>query len=366
MFMKSWVRDFVAGFRDPLRLVILTEGQTHPTPAKMAAGVLRFRPQDVVALLDSQKAGMDAAALMGVGQGIPIISDLALAHNIGANTLLLGITPAGGQLPTAWRQTILQAITLGMDVISGMHTFLNDDLEFKNAAASAEANLFDLRRTPDDLTVSQCRSALTSTFRIHTVGTDCNCGKKVTAIYIHRELQRRGLSSEFIATGQTGVLISGKGMALDRVIGDFISGAAERLVLENQIYDYLVIEGQGSLTHPLYAGVTLSMLYGFAPQALILCHQVDRSVMRGTPNTPVPSVQTMIDLYERITQPVYPARVLGIALNMMNITDDHAAREHVERTHKETGLPVTDVVRLGAANLVDAILQYQKEREPSV
>jgi uncharacterized NAD-dependent epimerase/dehydratase family protein len=366
MFMKYWVRDFVAGFRDPLRLVILTEGQTHPTPAKMAAGVLRFRPQDVVALLDSQKAGMDTEALMSVGQGIPIISDLAQAHNMGANTLLIGITPAGGQLPSAWRQSILQAITLGMDVISGMHTFLNDDLEFSSAAAKADIHLFDLRQTPDDLTVSQCRSALTSTFRIHTVGTDCNCGKKVTAIHIHRELQKRNLLSEFIATGQTGILISGKGIALDRVIGDFISGAAERLILENQNYDYLVIEGQGSLTHPLYAGVTLSMLYGFAPQALILCHQVGRSTMRGTPGTPVPTLQTMIDLYERITQPVYPARVLGIALNMMDIADDHTAREHVEHIQKEIGLPVTDVVRFGAANLLDAILQYQKERKPSV
>jgi uncharacterized NAD-dependent epimerase/dehydratase family protein len=250
-----------------------------------------------------------------------------------------------------------------MDVISGMHTFLNDDLEFKNAAARAGANLFDLRRTPDDLTVSHCRSALTPTFRIHTVGTDCNCGKKVTAIHIHRELQRRQLSSEFIATGQTGVLISGKGMALDRVIGDFISGAAERLILENQNYDYLVIEGQGSLTHPLYAGVTLSMLYGFAPQALILCHQVGRSVMRGTPKTPVPSPQTMIDLYERITRPVYPARVLGVALNMMDISDDRSAREQVEAMQEELHLPVTDVVRFGADNLVDAVLKFQKERE---
>jgi uncharacterized NAD-dependent epimerase/dehydratase family protein len=346
-----------------LRLVILTEGQTHPTPAKMAAGVLRFRPQDVVALLDSQQAGQDAAALMGVGRGIPILAELTQAHRMGANTLLIGITPAGGQLPPAWRHTILQAINLGMDVISGLHTFLNDDPEFKSAADKAKVNLFDLRRTPDDLTVSHCRSMHTSTFRIHTVGTDCNCGKKVTAIYVHRELQRRHLSSEFIATGQTGVLISGKGLALDRVIGDFISGAAERLILENQDYDYLVIEGQGSLTHPLYAGVTLSMLFGFAPQALILCHQLGRSVMRGTPNTPVPSPKTMIDLYERITQPVYPGRVVGIALNMMDIADEGSARKEVEALQDELNLPVTDVVRFGAERLVDAVLKYQKERE---
>ena len=353
----------MAGFRNPLRLAILTEGQTHPTPAKMAAGVLRFRAQDVVALLDSQKAGLDTATLMGVGQGIPILADLSQAHAMGANTLLLGITPAGGQLPEAWRQTIHQAIHLGMDVISGMHTFLNEDREFSQAAALAGVTLFDLRRPPQDLTVSQCRSQLTRTFRIHTVGTDCNCGKKVTAIHIHRELQNRRLHAEFIATGQTGILISGKGIALDRVIADFCSGAAERLILENLQYDYLVLEGQGSLTHPLYAGVTLSMLYGFAPQALILCHQVGRTIMRGTPATPVPSLQTMIGLYEAITHPVYPARVVGIALNLMSVPDAGEAKDYVQQVQAETGLPATDVVRYGAGSLVDAITRYKQERE---
>ena len=343
------------------RCVILTEGQTHPTPAKTAAGFLRYCSQDAVALLDSTQAGRDSGELLGVGYGVPILADLQTAKEKGANTLLIGITPAGGRLPESWRTLILQAIELGMNVISGLHEFLSKDKEFCQAAARHRVKITDLRQPPPDLTVNGCRAAKTAAFRIHTVGTDCNCGKKITAIEIHRALAGAGCRSEFLATGQTGILISGKGIAMDRVIADFVSGAAERLVLENQDNDYLLIEGQGSLTHPLYAGVTLGMLYGFSPQALILCHQYGRAFMRGAPETPMPALSTMIDLYERICRPVFATKVIGVALNLMTVADDHTALDEVKRVEDELQLPATDVVRFGPGKLVDALLAYQKK-----
>ncbi len=346
------------------RFLILTQGQTHPTPAKMAAGILRYRPNEVVALLDSQQAGRDTGELMGVGHGIPIVANLEEALPLRPNTLLIGITPAGGQLPPEWRSIILQAIDHGLNVVSGMHTFLAEDEEFAVHAKAVGVQLIDLRRPPADLSVNKCRAQTAACFRIHTVGTDCNCGKKVAAIEIDRALREMGKNSTFIATGQTGILISGKGIALDRVISDFVAGAAERLVLENAEYDYLVIEGQGSLTHPLYSGVTLSMLHGFAPQALILCHQVDRTIMRGTPQTPVPPIEKMIDLYERMAEPVFPTKVVGIAVNTTSLSDS-AGRQEIDRIELATGLPTTDVIRFGTEKLVSAILNFeQRWRRP--
>ena len=342
------------------RFLILTQGQTHPTPAKMAAGILRYRPNEVVALLDSQQAGRDAGELMGVGRGIPIVAGLEEALQLKPDTLLIGITPAGGQLPAEWRAIILQAIDFGLSIVSGMHTFLNEDEEFVARAKAAGVQLVDLRRPPADLSVNKCRAQETACFRIHTVGTDCNCGKKVAAIEIDRALRRMGKNSTFIATGQTGILISGKGIALDRVISDFVAGAAERLVLENADYDYLIIEGQGALAHPLYSGVTLSMLHGFAPQALILCHQADRKIMRGTPKTPVPPIENMIDLYEGMAEPVFPTKIIAIAVYTASLPYE-AARLEIERIESATGLPATYVIRFGTEKLISAILDFEQE-----
>jgi uncharacterized NAD-dependent epimerase/dehydratase family protein len=195
---------------------------------------------------------------------------------------------------------------------------------------------------------------------VHTVGTDCNIGKKIVTIETCRALQKMGKDAVFIATGQTGIMISERGIALDRVISDFVSGAAERLVLENAHHDYLIIEGQGALAHPLYSGVTLSMLHGFAPQVLILCHEFGRTIMRGSKDTPVPPIAKMITLYESIAEPVFPTRVIGIGLNLRALSPEEAKRE-VERVEKETGLPTTDVVRFGAEKLAEAILTFEEK-----
>ncbi|MCR4440441.1 MAG: DUF1611 domain-containing protein [bacterium] len=346
--------------REKRRFVILTEGNTHPTPGKTAAGVVRYRGDEVVALIDSTQAGGDTEKLLGVGKGIPILASLAEALALRPDTLLIGISPAGGQLPPSWRAIILQAIDAGLDVVAGLHVFLGDDPEFAVRAKERGVSLVDVRRVPDELTVNNCRAQELPCFRVHTVGSDCNIGKKIVALEVAKVLQAQGRDAVFVATGQTGIMISGRGMALDRVIADFVAGAAERLVLENAAHDYLLIEGQGALTHPLYSGVMLSMLHGFAPHALILCHEYGRTIMRGSKNTPVPSIAKAIALYEAMAEPVFPAKVVGIALNLRILADEEAERE-VARVEQETGLPTTDVVKFGADKLVQAILAYEKE-----
>lgn len=342
------------------RIVILTEGNTDPTPAKLASGVLRYRTDEVVALIDSTQAGRDVSELMGVGQGIPILASLTETLPLNPDQLLIGITPAGGQLPPAWRATILQAITCGLDVVSGMHTFLSDDTEIVTAAAKFGVRITDLRQVPANLIVNQCRAKAQKCFRIHTVGTDCNVGKKVVCLEMNRAMQSMGKDSKFVATGQTGIFISGQGIALDRVIGDFISGAAEQLVLENTHHEYLLIEGQGAVVHPLYSGVTLSMLHGLMPQALIIVHEYGRKIMRGSKDTPVLPPEKLIPIYEAVTEPVFPAKVVAVALNL-RLLDLERARQEVDRVEQNTGLPATDVYKFGPEKLVQAVLAYEQE-----
>jgi len=342
------------------KIVILSEGATDPTSAKTASGVIRYRQDEVVALIDSTKAGRDASEIFGIGQGIPIVATFQETLVFQPDLLLVGISPAGGQLPPLWRQIILKAIENGLDIVSGLHHFLVDDPEFVISAEKFQVQLTDLRRVPSDLTVNKCLAKSQKCLRIHTVGTDCNVGKKVVCLEITHRLQHTGKDAVFVATGQTGIFIAGRGIALDRVIADFVAGAAERLVLENADHDYLLIEGQGALVHPLYSGVTLSMLHGFAPQALIIVHEYGRNIMRGSKDTPVLPPETLIPLYEEIARPVFPTKVIGVALNLRRL-DDQQARQMIAEVERNTGLPTTDVIKFGADKLVTAILDYEKQ-----
>lgn len=344
------------------RIVIITEGNTDPTPAKTAVGVIRYRPGEVVALIDSTQAGRDTGELLGVGKGIPILASLAETFSLQPDMLLIGTAWAGGKIPPAWRSTILDAIEHGLDVVSGMHEFLNDDPEFKKASQKHHIELIDLRKVPDDLTTSKCLAKEQKCLRIHTVGTDCNVGKKVVCLELTRAFQEKKKDAVFVGTGQTGIFITGSGIALDRVIGDFIAGAAERLVLENANHDYLFIEGQGAITHPLYSGVTLSMLHGFMPQALILVHEYGRPIMRGSKDTPVLPPEKIIPLYEAIAAPVFPTKVIAIALNLRRL-DDQAALKEIEKVETNTGLPATDVIKFGTKKLEEAVLRFEKKRQ---
>ncbi len=339
------------------QVVILTEGHTDPVSAKTAASVVRYRGDEVLALYDTSQSGRTAGELLGVGEQIPIIGSLDDAPS--ANTLMIGIAPSGGKIPLAWRSIILAAIRRGMDVVSGLHDFLCDDQEFSTAARRAGVQLVDVRKN-DEHDVAMRRDINDRCLRIQTVGNDCSIGKMVATIEITNGLKRRNVDAEFVATGQTGIMIAGSGCPIDCVVSDFVSGAAEKLVLANQHHDIILIEGQGSLAHPRYSAVTLGLLHGCLPHGLIMCYESRRSEVHAMEPIPLLSIQRLIPICETMANVMHPCRVIGVAMNGRRLTDQEAGEERA-RMSDELQLPVCDVFRDGADELVDAVLKLQAD-----
>jgi uncharacterized NAD-dependent epimerase/dehydratase family protein len=332
-------------------MVILVDGYTDASTAKTAIGVIRYRTEEVVAVLDRGGAGKTSGQLLGVGGAIPVVA--ALADASAANTLLLGIAPPGGKVPGHWRPIVLEALGRGMTVVSGLHEFLADDPEFAQAAERHGATLLDLRRN-DEHDVSHRRGIRPQCLRIHTIANDCSSGKMVAAVEIAQGLQRTGVDAAFVATGQTGILVAGSGCAVDRVISDFVAGAAEKLVLANQHHEVIVVEGQGSLFHPRYSGVTLSLLHGTMPHGLIACYEMGRKAVFGMPAVPLPSLRKVVDFYETAANLMHPCRVIGIAVNGIQFSDASVEAE-CARVEDEFQLPACDVIRHGPGKLVEAV-----------
>ena len=341
----------------PRRLVILTEGRTNPVTAKTAACVIRYGHDEVVALLDSTQAGKTSEELLGIGGSIPVVA--TLAEVVDANTLLIGIATTGGKIPPDWRAIILEAIERGWEVISGLHEFLCDDAEFAAAAVKRGVRLVDVRKN-DERDVATGEGFRAGCLRIQTVGQDCSCGKMVVSVEVARELSRRGHDAKFIATGQTGILIEGDGCPVDRVISDFLNGAVEKQVLANQQHEILVIEGQGFITHPRYSPVTLGLLHGGRPHGLILCYEAARPHLMGMPGVALTPLAELRALYESIGSAVFPTRVIGVGMNSRLLSPEDAERER-ERVRSELGVPVCDVFRHGAGDLVDAVVALRDE-----
>ena len=339
------------------RIVILTEGHSEPITAKTACSLLRYKPEEVVAILDSTSAGKTARELFGVGGSTPIISRLTEASS--PNTLAIGIAPSGGRIPDQWRSTLMEAIASGMDILSGMHEFLVDDPELAAAAAANGARLIDVRKN-DEHDVAEKKGLLNSCLRIHTVGNDCCVGKMVTSIELTNELIKRGQDAKFVATGQTGIMIEGDGCPVDCVVSDFVNGAAEKLVLANQHHDFMVIEGQGSLAHPKYSAVTLGLLHGSAPHGLIMCYEVGRKVHHHMHHVPLTPIPRLIKVYETMANLMHPCQVIGVGLYTRNCTDEEANAER-RRVEQELGIPACDVIRHGPEELVNAILKLRSE-----
>lgn len=340
------------------RCLILIDGAADGIAAKTATALLRYRTESVAALLDRSAVGKTAGELLGVGGTIPVVGsiDEALRLDDPPNALVLGIAPAGGRIPLAWKPVLLEAIGRGLSVVSGLHDFLEDDPELVAAAerAGAGVRLIDLRRT-DFREVASGQGLREDCLRIHTVGPDCSCGKMVTAVEVARGLCATGHDAQFVATGQTGMLIAGGGIAVDRVIADFVAGAAEQLIRDNQHHDILVIEGQGSLFHPRYSGVTLSLLHGLAPQGLIMLHPMGRKTIGGMPGYPIRPLAEAIAFYEESANYMGPCNVLGVSVNGAGFTDEEVTAE-CERVERELGLPACDVLRQGSEKLADAVV----------
>jgi len=332
-------------------LLILAEGRSgDPHFGKTARGVMRYRPEEVVALLDSGRAGETE-------QGFPIVGSVEDALALGPTVALVGVATAGGRFPPAWRDLLKSCIAHGLDLENGLHEFLTRDAELADLANRHGVELRDLRRPPDGLNIPTGANLELPVKTVLTVGSDCAIGKMTVSLELDAEAKRRGLKSEFVPTGQTGMAIAGWGIAVDAVVSDFIAGASEQLVVEGHERggELLWVEGQGSLLHPSYSGVTLGLIHGSAPHAYVLCHKADERFVDGDARYPIPPLAELADLHERISLLSRPARVLAIALNTRDLDDD-AARAAIAATEAETGLATTDPVRYQAAPLVDAVL----------
>jgi uncharacterized NAD-dependent epimerase/dehydratase family protein len=336
----------------PRKLIILTEGRTDPIAAKTAACVIRYARDEVVALLDSTQVGETAQTLLGVGGAIPVVARLEEAP--AANALLIGIAPTGGRIPATWRSIVLAAIDRGYDIISGMHEFFSDDPEFAAAARARSVALLDVRKN-SERDVANRESIRSDCLRILTVGQDCSVGKMVVSVEVARALAARGNDAKFVATGQTGILIEGDGCPVDCVVSDFLNGAVEKLVLANQHHEILLVEGQGSITHPRYSPVTLGLLHGAMPHGMILCYEAGRTHVHGMNGIRLTPLAKLRELYEALAGVMLPSRVIGVGLNSRLMNSSDAARER-ERVRSELGVPVCDVIRDEPDELVDAIL----------
>lgn len=344
------------------RIAILADGRLNYQDAKTAVGLLRYGQDAVVAAIDRQHAGADVAAALGspdgLGAGVPVVADVQAALAYNPDTLLIGIAPAGGRLPDAWRAQILAAIAAGLDVVSGLHAFLADDAAIAAAARERGVRLWDVRRPSDTLAtrIRDDHPYRAGSHVIYFCGSDCNVGKMTGAVELDRASRRRGLSSAFVATGQTGILIAGDGVPADRVISDFLPGAVEGVVAPAAARcDWVWVEGQGALTHPAFSAVTLGLLHGAAPDAMILCHLAGRTHVRHYEHRPIPPLSQVRAIYEQAAAWLKPSPVVAVALNTQYL-DEAQAHDAITAAAAETGLPADDPVRFGADALLDAVI----------
>jgi uncharacterized NAD-dependent epimerase/dehydratase family protein len=314
--------------------------------AKTGHGLAYWRPQDCVGQLRFANCKADT--------GLPDM-DIGQATQAGARSLLIGVAPTGGSVKPEWVSTLAAALESGLDVVSGMHSPLASIPKLANAAARGAARLVEVRRPPDDIPVASGRRR--SGRRLLTVGTDCCVGKKYTALALHRAMRANGMQATFRATGQTGILIAGGGIPVDAVVADFLPGAAELLTPDNEPDHWDVIEGQGALHHPAYAAVTLGLLHGSQPDAMVLCHDALRLAIDEYPDYPIAPLSEHVRRYEEAAALTNPqARCIGISVNTAAL-DPEERREFLDCCAHETGLPCVDPLADGVAPLVDALRQ---------
>jgi uncharacterized NAD-dependent epimerase/dehydratase family protein len=344
------------------RYLILADGLFGPETSKTANACIRYTPDHVVGVIDSRHAGRTSQQILGFGGDIPVVATLDDGLALAPNALLIGIAPPGGQIPPEWVQLVRRAIENGLEVWSGLHSFLGDIPELAEAARRHDVVIHDLRRPPAQISVANGRVRSVDATVVLTVGTDCNIGKMTTQLQLLGSLRRKGIRTSFAATGQTGILIEGRGISVDAVVADFISGAAEKLVLECAAdSDLVLVEGQGSIIHPSYSGVTYGLIHGSLPHAQVMCAQPSRKAINRCEWVKIPPLAEFIRLSETVAAPLRPAPVIAVALNTYDLDDD-TARRTIEQVQRETGLPATDVVRFDPAPVADAIAKFHQAR----
>src|SRR5881397_3458756 len=271
------------------RFLIIADGEFGPLTSKTANSCIRYFPERIVAVFDRKEAGKTAQDVLGFGGKIPVVGDFESGLK-GATAVMVGIAPAGGRLPDEWKTWLGKAIEKRLEIWSGMHTFIGDDPELASLAKARGVRIFDARRPPPNLLIADGRAAEVDALVVLAVGSDCNVGKMTAQLQLRDQLVKRGHRTSFVATGQTGIFIAGWGIAVDAVVADFIAGAAEQLVLQGVARggELLSVEGQGSLLHPAYSGVTLGLVHGSAPHAFVLCHKAGQTAVDEDERFPIP------------------------------------------------------------------------------
>jgi uncharacterized NAD-dependent epimerase/dehydratase family protein len=336
-----------------MRIAVLAHEQ-FPDRAKTAVGILRYADDEVVAVLDRETAGTTVADhLADLDAETPVVESAAEAPDFDA--LIIGIAPIGGGFDDSWRPDVRTAIERGADVVAGLHYFLNDDEEFAALAAEHGVELRDVRRPPDDLTVAEGVARDLNAEIVLTVGTDCSTGKMTTTLELVEAAREAGLDAGVIPTGQTGIMIAGWGIPIDRTISDFTNGAVERMLRERaDDHDYLFVEGQGSIVHPAYSAVTCGILHGAMPDHLVLCHEAGREAVHGYESFALPDPGRIAELYVDLAEPVAPTGLLGGALNTSHL-DGTAAEQALTEYERAIAAPAVDPVRDGADKLVNQL-----------
>ncbi len=312
--------------------------------AKVAQGIKDWRPDNAV--------GQFRMAGCGADLGLQDMT-LAEAKAAGAKTLVIGVANRGGVISAEWRKILVQAIEAGFDIASGLHNLLRDEGELTAAAQTHGQTLHDVRVPTVAYPIATGIKRRGK--RVLAVGTDCSVGKMYTALALDEAMKERGMNSTFRATGQTGILITGGGVPLDAVIADFMAGAVEYLTPDNDDDHWDIIEGQGSLFHVSYSGVTMALIHGGQPDALILCHEPTRAHMRGLPGYALPTLQQVRDMSLTVAQVANPdCQVVGVSVNTQHMTEVEAT-EYLVKLEAELGLPAVDPFRQGAGRLAEAL-----------
>ena len=316
-----------------------------PLAAKVAQGIKDWRPDFALGQLRMDGCNAD--------MGLPDMT-LAEAKAAGVKTVVIGVANRGGVISQAWKKILVAALEEGFDLASGLHNLLRDEPDLAAVAQATGRTLHDVRVPTVDYPIANGKKRKGK--RMLAVGTDCSIGKMYTALCMDKEMRARGLKSSFRATGQTGILITGDGVPLDAVIADFMAGAVEWLTPDNDTDHWDLIEGQGSLFHVSYSGVTLALIHGGQPDALVICHEPTRKHMRGLPDYTLPSIEAVRDMALALARVANPACVaVGVSINTQAMGEAEA-KAYLADVEQRTGLPATDPFRFGAGKLVDAML----------